>query len=172
MSWIETYTGKQFDPLKPDLEAISIKDIAHSLSLLCRFNGHCSRFYSVAQHSVLACKLDVVPQELRLTVLMHDAGEAYVGDVTRPVKRELPKLKEMEAITMEAISAKFGLVWPFPDEVKMADNIMLVTERRDLLTDSSLEWNVDAEATSARVEPWDPNTSESAFLATFKELAA
>ncbi|MFG0247924.1 MAG: phosphohydrolase, partial [Phycisphaeraceae bacterium JB051] len=79
MSWIQTYTGKAFYPLREDPGIIDIRDIAHALSLQCRFNGHCSDFYSVAQHSVHVS--EVVPQAFALWGLLHDAAEAYMSDL-------------------------------------------------------------------------------------------
>jgi len=80
--WIQTYTGKRFWPLDPRPEDVDILDIAHSLSLLCRFTGHTSSFYSVSQHSILVAQ--EVPKRLRLWALFHDAAEAYIGDIARP----------------------------------------------------------------------------------------
>ena len=82
--WIETYTGKKVYPLRPDEETLCVEDIAHALALTCRFGGHCSEFYSVAQHSCLVS--DLCPDGLKLAGLMHDAAEAYLGDVVSPIK--------------------------------------------------------------------------------------
>src|SRR5688500_14252940 len=88
MSYIRTYTGKEFYPLKPELDKIDIEDIAHALSNLCRFTGHTKQFYSVAQHSVLASEFVRVYDNphLNLFVLLHDASEAYICDISRPLK--------------------------------------------------------------------------------------
>ena len=93
-TWFLTTTGRQFWPASPDPEQIQIEDIAHALSNLCRFGGHTREFYSVAQHSVLVSQN--VPDDLRLVGLMHDATEAYCGDMIRPLKNVLPEFKELE----------------------------------------------------------------------------
>lgn len=131
---IRTYTGRSFEPLNPDPDAIVIEDIAHALANNCRFTGHVNWHYSVAQHSVYCSFL--VSDELALTALLHDASEAYLSDVARPIKQQ-PEFGDVylrfERGIEEAIAKKFGIVYPYPDEVKDADNTMLVTEARDLM---------------------------------------
>ena len=87
MCWIQTYTGRKFHPLRPRVAEVDVRDIAHALSLKCRFGGHCRVFYSVAEHSVRVSRvLEAKGRELAVWGLMHDAGEAYLPDVGRPVK--------------------------------------------------------------------------------------
>ena len=110
MSEILTYTKKMVDPLHPNVELIDIEDIAHSLSMLCRANGHFKTFYSVSQHSINCMKEAVArgySERIQLACLLHDASEAYLADVTRPVKAELPKYKEIEAPLQETIWNKW-----------------------------------------------------------------
>ena len=99
MSYITTISGKHFDPIEPEEDLIDIKDIAHSLSLVCRGNGHVKHFYSVAQHSI-ACALEAKARGYSdmvfLACLLHDASEAYLSDVTRPVKKDLTYYLEVE----------------------------------------------------------------------------
>ena len=93
MSYILTVTGKHFDPVEPEEALIDIEDIAHALSMICRANGHFPIFYSVAQHSVACAKEAMergLAREIVLGCLLHDASEAYLSDVTRPVKKDLP----------------------------------------------------------------------------------
>ena len=110
MSEIMTYSKKMFDPLHPKTELIDIEDIAHALSLLCRANGHFPTFYSVCQHSI-NCMQEAeargYSRRVQLGCLLHDASEAYLSDVTRPVKAELPRYKEIEAPLQEAIWNKW-----------------------------------------------------------------
>ena len=127
--WITTYTGKKFHYLDPQPEEIDIVDIAHHLSHLCRFTGACKGFYSVADHSIHVAEL--LPLELRLAGLLHDAAEAYINDISRPVKYS-HKLQETEAIIESAIAKKFGVDFSDP-KIKEADNIMIATEARDLM---------------------------------------
>ena len=110
MSEIMTYTKKMFDPLHPNAELIDIEDIAHALSMLCRANGHFKSFYSVAQHSINCMKEAEArgcSDRIQLACLLHDASEAYLSDVTRPVKAELPQYKEIEAPLQETIWNKW-----------------------------------------------------------------
>ena len=110
MSCIKTYTGVMFDPLSPDTELIDIVDIAHALSMLCRANGHFRSFYSVGQHSINCmreAKARGYSEKMQLACLLHDASEAYLSDVTRPVKKELPKYLEIEKPLQDAIWAKY-----------------------------------------------------------------
>lgn len=118
MSCIKTYSGIMFDPLRPDAELISIADIAHALSMLCRANGHFKRFYSVGQHSINCmreAKARGYTRKIQLACLLHDASEAYLSDVTRPVKAELPKYREIEIPLQNLIWNKW-LTEPLTDE--------------------------------------------------------
>ena len=110
MSEIMTFGHTMFDPLNPDPEKIFITDIAHSLSMLCRANGHFKSFYSVGQHCINCAKEAEArgySRRVQLACLLHDASEAYLSDVTRPVKQELPQYKLIEEPLQEAIWRKF-----------------------------------------------------------------
>ena len=110
MSSIKTYTGVMFDPVHPESERIDILDIAHALSMLCRANGHFRSFYSVGQHCINCAreaKARGYSERVQLACLLHDASEAYLSDVTRPVKQELPKYMEIEEPLQEAIWRKY-----------------------------------------------------------------
>ncbi len=110
MKCITTFSGQEFDPINPDKDKILITDIAHSLSLLCRGNGHLQRFYSVAQHSINCCieaKSRGYSKTVQLLCLLHDASEAYLGDVTRPLKANLTKYLEIEQILQNVIYEKY-----------------------------------------------------------------
>ncbi len=131
--WIQTYTGQVFYPLDPRPEEIHIADIAHSLSMQCRFSGHVREFYSVAEHSVrvsIAC-----PPEHAEWGLLHDASEAYLIDLPRPLKRfsEMGRLyMEAESRVMSAVCERFGLSIQIPSIVERLDRVLLMTEKRDL----------------------------------------
>ena len=113
MDWIQTYTGRRFHPLAPRADELDLVDIAHALSLNCRFNGHCRCFYSVAEHCVRVA--DILPPELALWGLLHDAAEAYLADVPRPAKQQMPQFVAAEDRLLRVIVEHFGLSWPMPD---------------------------------------------------------
>ena len=131
--YIQTYSGIAFYPLDPRPEEIFIEDIAHSLSNVCRFTGHCKHFYSVAQHSDLVSRL-CAPEDA-LWGLLHDASEAYVADVARPLKHshEWMPFREVERRVMLAVAERFGLPPREPDSVKRADSQALGIEARSLM---------------------------------------
>lgn len=168
--YIQTFGEKQFYPLQPNPDDIDIVDIAHSLALQCRFNGHCKKFYSVAEHSV-RCSLLLAEKgcDLSLWALLHDAAEAYVGDLPRPVKEQMPQFREIEDALLEVIIKHFGLSWPMPPAVKHADDTLLLTEARDLM---NMRWDL-GEGLSPLPETITPVESERAkamFLERFAEL--
>ena len=126
---MRTFTGVNFNINSPRVEDIHIEDIAESLSKQCRFNGHCAGFYSVAQHSILVSD----HCENKLWGLLHDAAEAYIGDIITPIKRQLPLVNDLETLILELITKKYNLPWPMPQEVKIADMRRYDTEIRDLM---------------------------------------
>ncbi|MBR0597009.1 phosphohydrolase [Sinanaerobacter chloroacetimidivorans] len=108
--FIITYSKLKFSPIAGKAEHIDVIDIAHALSLMCRANGHIKHFYSVAQHSLncaLEAKVRGLPDRIQLACLLHDASEAYLSDITRPVKRSLPKYMEYEDVLQTVIYRKF-----------------------------------------------------------------
>ena len=137
--WIQTASGRQFWPLDPRPEDLDLGDIAHALSNLCRFGGHCREFYSVAQHSIhVSC--EVQPRALKAAGLMHDATEAYLIDLPRPIKDALPEYRVAEDRLWRVIAKRYGLPEVLPEEVKEADERMLATEQRDLMAAPPREW--------------------------------
>jgi len=138
MEHIVTFTGEEFKPLDPDAAQIHIEDIAHSLSLLCRANGHIDYFFSIAQHSINCAneaKARSYPAWVQLACLIHDASEAYLSDITRPVKLYLPEYRIIENRLQNVIYLKFlgniedtGL--NFVDQI---DNDMLIHEFKALM---------------------------------------
>ena len=135
---IHTFSGIAFDLLNPKPEMILIEDIVHSLSLINRFNGAARFPYSVAQHSLYVAGL--LPPELKLHGLLHDAPEAYVGDMVSPLKKIMTEYKEVEAGIARVVAEVFGLTWPAPPEVKKADLAVLSAEREQVLLPSYGPW--------------------------------
>ena len=108
--YITTYTGEHINPLEPDIEKIKIEDIAHSLSLQCRANGHFPRFYTVAQHCIdcmTEAKARHLSKRMQLAVLIHDAAEAYFGDIPSPVKKYFPEFEKCELDMLNLIYIKY-----------------------------------------------------------------
>jgi len=170
--WIQTFTGKKFYPMQPDPEDVCIEDIAHALSNLCRFNGHCKiGFYSVAQHSVLVS--NHVPFCDAAWGLLHDAAEAYLIDLPRPVKQWLRKsgitvFDTIEKQIMEAIRERFALSAKEPDSIKRLDQMLLATESRDIMSPLHPDWRIRKEngyeCLNEQIIPWHPVSAENAFL--------
>ena len=127
--WYTTWTGRKFDVFDPDPSAIVIEDIAHALSLKCRYNGHCNRFYSVAEHSWLMSSLFVEP-ELRRAALLHDAAEAYLCDLPSPIKHSvyMSDFREVEDDLQYVIYKKFYLPAKKLEQIAEADKWMLIQE--------------------------------------------
>lgn len=167
-----TRSGHYFDFLNPDPATIQIEDIAWGLAYTCRFGGQSLAFYSVAQHSVLVS--DIVPQHLALAALMHDAAEAYIGDVVGPLKQLLPDYKEVEKRVEAAVAARFGLPAIMDPLIKHADLRLLRTEQRDLTAGSAENWNGLDNWTPLpdQIIPWNPSHAAAVFLGRFQELAA
>ena len=167
---IVTFSGRIIDPLRPEAEQIVIEDIAHALSQICRFTGHTREFMSVAQHSVHCAAL--VTPELALTALLHDASEAYLADIARPVKLDPdfgPFYRTAETRLERVIADRFNLVYPFPAEIHRADNIMLRTEQRDLMPDLLREQGGDL-LPALPLRPMEPREAERAFLHRFNSI--
>lgn len=129
-NWMLSSKGRQLWPLDLQPEDIDIEEIAHALSNICRFGGHCRKFYSVAQHSLLVA--DCSPLKLAKVGLLHDATEAYIGDMVRPLKVSLSEFSSIEDAAWEAVAGAFDLPITIPAEVKIADARVLLGEKRDL----------------------------------------
>lgn len=170
MAKILTFSGHDFDLLRPDDTAWSIIDIAHGLSNLCRFAGHTTEFYSVAQHCVVMSRH--VPRSLALTALFHDAAEAFVGDMPTPLKALLEEYRMIETRIQAAILRRLGLPETLPLEIKRADRALLATERRDLLPCGASPWPelAGVEPLAERIVPLPPAEARAAFLARAVEL--
>lgn len=164
-------TGRYFDFTMPT--PLTEGEVAHALAHLCRFTGHCRNFYSVAQHSVLVSLL--VPRELALQGLMHDAVEAVVGDMAGPLKRLMPEYKALEHRCEAVILEGFGLPTQLDPQVKRADLVALSTEQRDLMHRSGGLWTcLDGiePLEHLHITPWTPSEARRRFLLRYWELKA
>ena len=207
--WLQTFSGKSLYPFDIRPEDIDINDIAHALSLMCRFNGHCKEFYSVAEHSVrVAWHMEnkyreyglctPTPDKTSIYGLTHDMQEFILCDFPRPLKRNFPEYKKLEKDVYECILKKFGLSTDFDnipcfdnyglsngnkacyfptrnfipvnEAVKKADNILLATEKRDLMEREPQDWHLDAEPLDERIVPYSSKDAERLFLSEFYRL--
>ncbi len=166
--WMQTHTGRRFYPLDPRREDICIEDIAHALSNICRFGGHVRDFYSVAQHSVIVASL--LPPHLQLAGLLHDASEAYLVDIPKPLKVVLPDYQRIERRLESIIAEVFSVSFSDP-AIKRADSVALVSEARDLLGVVPVEWDCfeDGIALVDPIFPIAPHHARRAFLYAFKK---
>jgi uncharacterized protein len=162
-------SGEYFDFCAPQDAVFGIEDIAHGLSMVCRFAGHTSRFYSVAEHCVHASR-HVAP-EFAFEALMHDAAEAFIGDVTKPLKDLLPDYRALEGRIETAVLGRFGLTLPMSDAVHEVDMAMLVTEQHQLMRNRD-DWQYARGRSPLNLELpcWTPEQAKAEFLVRFKEL--
>jgi hypothetical protein len=167
-SWLQTYTGIQFWPIDPRPGEIDIRDIAHSLANTCRYNGHCTRFYSVAEHCVLMAGF--ASPENQLAALLHDAAEAYIADVPRPLKVYLLGFQEIEHRIEECIAEKFGVRYPWHPEIKELDERILADEKEQLMAPEPADWCLRLPPLNVHIEGFDPDEAEALFLATYNRL--
>mgnify|MGYP001559297552 CR=1 FL=1 len=177
LDWIETYSGIKFFPLAPKIEDINIVDIAHALSNICRFNGHSSYFYSVAQHSVLVSLIaekDNYSREIQLQCLLHDAAECYFADISSPVKKSIKnKIHPIETKLESIIAKKYGVLYPFSDKVKEMDLKALATEARFLEFKHIEDWKIIKNITPVLDLDFEclyPEDSKKLFLYHFYKL--
>lgn len=183
--WVQTASGRAVS-FAGGAQPISIRDIAAHLAKICRFAGATSTFYSVAQHSVLVSQLcaDFGPQG-QLYGLLHDAHEAYIGDIPRPMKQAISRMLGHDTLSPideianrldRAIMTHVGLDWPIPaairDGIHHADLRALATEKRDLLPDEP-DWTAGLPPPwRASLKPWPWPKAEERFLTLFNDLSA
>lgn len=170
----ETFTGTKFYPLDPRPEEVLIEDIAHALAFTCRFGGHCIKFYSVAEHSILIARraknLYYSPRRC-LHALLHDAVEAYLGDITRPVKLCFPQIKEIELGIEAVVMAKFGLAPEKPQWLDRLDKRIIVDERAQVLHPSGNHWVQDSlKPLGVKIKCWSPEHAEQLFMETYERI--
>lgn len=168
--YVSTFSGNRFYPLEPRIDRVAIEDIAHGLAYQCRFNGQTCEFYSVAQHSLVVASL--VPPGLRLAALLHDAAEAYLGDMVKPLKVLLPEFAAIEDKVTLIIGEAFGVDFSDYAPIKQADLIALATEKRDLMPHSVERWAyLDlVRALPGTIVPMSPRDAKLAFLDEFARL--
>ena len=166
--FVHTHTGKKFHFLNPHPDEICIEDIAHSLSLKCRFNGHTSSFYSVAQHCIQMSYWEKVHQKW---LLFHDAAEAYIGDISTPVKQQFPEIWKIEDQILHVLAKKYNLTIPIPyDWIQKVDQRMLATEKRDILL-HNFKWAFELpEPYEHAIIPVKSRMIEKMFFNRVKEL--
>ena len=166
--WIQTFTGVCFWPLDPRPEEIHLMDLAHALSMICRYAGHTRDFYSVAEHCVLVSQ-HVAPKHA-LWGLLHDAGEAYTADIPRPLKRHLNEWQPIEARIMAAVCERFGLAPEEPDEVKHIDLAITADERAELMSWCRRDWSLLPDPIGAHIQCLSPKEAKQAFIARYLDL--
>ena len=166
------YSGGVFDFLNPENSTYGIEDIAHALSNICRFGGHVRYHYSVAQHCVLASHY-TKKLEFSYDILMHDAAEAFLGDIPTPLKALLPDYKVIEERVERDICKRYMIQYPFHPEVKAIDRVMLCAEQKALVVNQE-DWGFSEEEHKAsrriRIDPWTFPQAKNAFLMRFWEL--
>jgi hypothetical protein len=159
---IRSSSGKYVNVFDPDPSTILIEDIAHALSFAPRFGGHLPELFSVAQHS-LNC-MEAAPPSLKLQALMHDASEAYLLDMPRPIKHRMPEYQAIEEHLMEVIAKKFDIPWPLDPEIKVIDKLQLEREWELLMMQSK----------TSKFKPinvFNPPFSKIKFLQAFNRYA-
>ena len=177
-SYIQTYTGKHYYFKNPTVDMIDIGDIAHALSQINRYTGHTKFPYNVAQHSLIVASL--VPFPMQLEALMHDAHEAYVNDIARPLKLLLPDYQMYEDKAAHVVKDRFGLFegcdgtqfFNYKSTIKRADIIALITEQRDFMPADDTDWRLgfDVQPMAEHIEPLSPSDSEFKFMRMFEAL--
>lgn len=187
--WIMTASGRRFWPLEPRVEDVCIEDIAHHLAHLCRFTGAVRTLYTVAQHSILAsrCLVDAVANQIGFPAddsrilavaglygLLHDASEAYLMDIPRPLKRSstFAAYRAVERNVQATIYTAFGLrLYEEPSALKVIDRRLLRTEQRDLMPPAGPgEDRHDVASYSSTIVPQQPAIAREAFLYRFHTL--
>lgn len=186
--WIQTHPSNiAFYPLDPRPEDICVEDICWALSNICRFVGHVSTLYSVGEHCVrvsyeverrwipLDGARDERTRNAALAGLLHDASEAYLSDVARPIKIDasMARYRVAEHVLERMIFEKFGVLL---DEhlsalVHHVDTVLLMTERRDLKGEAPQPWSIQAQPLAERIDAWSPELTRARFMARFRELS-
>lgn len=178
--WMQLQSGMRYWPLDPRPDDFCIEDIAHALSNICRWGGHVDKFYSVAQHSVLVAAQ--ARKGLQMEALLHDAAEAYTGDIPRPLKRamgndavSLRSYSTIEAATHKAICVKFGVNPVMADEIKQIDDRITVDERLSLFSNLHREedWMFrNSERIGIAIRPIPPQAARELFMTAYRIIVS
>ncbi len=170
--WINTYTGRAFKPLTPSAKDIDIEDIAHALSHICRYTGHTKKHYSVAEHCVYVSRL--LPKELKLAGLLHDASEAYMNDIARPVKYQaaMNGYRKAEAKLSSLIDKHFGICLSKSEASRIheIDGEMIHIEAPQLFDKLNKAWPLRKSKFKVKIGMWTPAKAKREFVKRFKEL--
>lgn len=167
---IQTYTGRKFFPDDPHPDDLAIVDVAHALSLKCRYNGHTTKFYSVGEHSVMLalCHIARHPTDFdgALELLFHDSGEFALPDVATPIKHLAPKVKQRDEDIVQMIRERIGLRGSQPDFVHEMDKRITLNERAQFMNEVDWEWKLqrDLKPLDVELRGWDPGMAEAMFL--------
>lgn len=164
--WIQTESGMAFDLENPRPDMVSLEDIATALAYTPRFNGHTGTWYSVAEHSVWVSR--IVPREDRLWGLLHDAHEAYTGDIVSPMKALLGNVREVERKIQDAICEYFDMSRDAPLSVHKADMQMLAAERVKFF--EPRDWGLTEAPADVSIEVWEPSLARGKFLWEFDRI--
>lgn len=172
--WMSSYTGRRFHPLAPRREDVATEDVLRGLAFTRRFAGQTRKFYSVAEHSVLGSVLaeDMGGRPLARQFLLHDATEAWIGDMPRPLKYEMARFREVEARIWNVVADRYRLPRRLDDRVKQIDNIMCVTEKLALMPHAE-NWPSLPDSladSSITIEAWPPSTALRRIARRFREL--
>ena len=169
MSHLCTWSGRTINLLDPQPESIHILDIAAGLANECRFAGQCPRFYSVAQHSVLASQ--IVRHGLAMQALLHDAAEAYLKDIPSPLKALLPEYRAIEDRLSRVIRRRYGLPEDLAEEVEAADLQLLATEARDLIHGPTWPELAGVRPLDRQITAINASSARTSFIIRFTQLA-
>jgi uncharacterized protein len=173
--WIHTYIGKKFFPLDPKVSDIDILDIAHALSNKCRYAGHTINFYSVGEHSIHIHDYLLSKGYAKSIIgwgLLHDAAEAYLFDIPRPIKNQIAGFEQLENNLLSIVAKAFGLPEVMPKIVKEIDFLMLGVEKDQAMT-SGPKWQENIENMNRLpiiLKFWKPKKCEKEFIKRFNGL--
>lgn len=162
-------SGRRFDLLNPLSSEFDIEDIAHGLANVCRYAGQCRAFYSVAEHSLLVSE---TVNRYAFEALLHDSAEAFIGDITRPLKKLLPDYREIEGRIEKAVAERFSLDFAAKATIKEADLRVLAAEQEQVMAPGCADWAREAgiAPASVTVRSLPPSDAKAAFLRRYEEL--